>query len=112
MKKLEKPSQVTKVDLTPKKEEEDAIQEQTTDESVLRTEQPELGLQEVGEGNVKLEGLTEEQTIINAKPEEVVEPSQKVSEALNDPSGVYVHDGKKGQLKTIGKTLVLETPLS
>lgn len=33
------------------KTEEDAIQEQTTDESVLRTEQPELGLQEVGEGD-------------------------------------------------------------
>lgn len=33
------------------KTEEDAIQEQATDESVLRTEQPELGLQEVGEGD-------------------------------------------------------------
>ena len=37
------------------KTEEDAIQEQATDESVLRTEQPELGLQEVGEGNQGLE---------------------------------------------------------
>ena len=30
---------------------ENAIQEQTTDESVLRAAEPELGLQEVGEGN-------------------------------------------------------------
>ena len=37
------------------KTEEDAIQEQATDESVLRTEQPELGLQEVGKGNQGLE---------------------------------------------------------
>ena len=37
------------------KTEQDAIQEQATDESVLRTEQPELGLQEVGEGNQGLE---------------------------------------------------------
>jgi hypothetical protein len=51
-------------------EEEDAIQEQTTDESVLRTEQTGLGLQEVVERNAQPEGITEE-TIINAKPQEI-----------------------------------------
>jgi hypothetical protein len=61
------------------KSKEDAIQEQTTDESVLRTEQPELGLQEVGEGNAQEEVVTEQatqevtpsETIIDGKPEEV-----------------------------------------
>jgi hypothetical protein len=93
------------------KSKQDAIQKQTTDESVLRTEQPELELQGVGEGNAKPKRLTAEETIINEKPEEEITPSLKVSEALNEPSGVFVYDGKKGQLKTIGKTLVLETPM-
>ena len=45
------------------KTEQDAIQEQTTDESVLRTEQPELGLQGVGEGNAQPVEVTAEETI-------------------------------------------------
>ena len=52
---------------------EDAIQEQTTDESVLRTEQPELGLQGVGEGNAQPIEVTEE-TITTEKPQEVEIP--------------------------------------
>ena len=60
-KKLNKTDEPIKVDLTQKqeepikvvipKEETDAIQEQSTDESMLRDKQPELGLQEVVEGN-------------------------------------------------------------
>jgi hypothetical protein len=59
--KLNKTDEPIKVDLTQKqeepikvvipKEETDAIQEQSTDESMLRNKQPELGLQEVVEGN-------------------------------------------------------------
>jgi len=52
------------------KKEQDAIQKQRTNESVLRTEQPELGLQKVGEGNAKPE-IPTEQTITNAQPQEV-----------------------------------------
>jgi len=37
------------------KAEQDAIQKQATNESVLRTEQPQVGLQQVGEGNQGLE---------------------------------------------------------
>jgi len=60
---LSKVDNITKVDLsTPVAEQEitkviipntekDAIQESSTEESVLRTEQPELGLQEVGQGD-------------------------------------------------------------
>lgn len=61
VKKLNKTDEPIKVDLTQKqeepikvvipKEETDAIQEQGTDESVLRDKQPEVGLQEVVEGN-------------------------------------------------------------
>jgi hypothetical protein len=51
------------------KAEQDAIQEQATDESVLRTEQPEMGLQQVGEGNVQPEGVT-------AGTEEVITPEE------------------------------------
>ena len=66
-KKLNKTDEPIKVDLTQKqeepikvvipKEETDAIQEQSTDESMLRNKQPELGLQEVVEGN---QGATED----------------------------------------------------
>ena len=54
------------------KKEEDAVQKQTTDESVLRAEQPELGLQGMGEGNAQPEGVAKEETIITEKPEEVI----------------------------------------
>lgn len=66
-KKLNKTDEPIKVDLTQKqeepikvvipKEETDAIQEQSTDESMLRDKQSEVGLQEVGEGN---KGTTED----------------------------------------------------
>ena len=65
-KKLTKTDEPIKVDLAQKqedpikvvipKEETDAIQEQGTNESVLRDKQPEVGLQEVVEGN---QGATE-----------------------------------------------------
>lgn len=66
-KKLTKVDEPIKVDLTQKqeepvkvvipKEETNAIQEQGTNESVLRDKQPEVGLQEVVEGN---KGTTED----------------------------------------------------
>lgn len=60
MKKLNNaPSSVVKVDLTPKKEA-DAIQEQSTNESVLRAEQPRVELQEVVERNQEQEITTRE----------------------------------------------------
>jgi len=60
MKKLNNaPSSVIKVDLTSKKEE-DAVQEQSANESVLRTEQPRVELQEVVERNQEQEVITRE----------------------------------------------------
>ena len=87
VKKLAKPNNIIKVDLTPKKEE-DAIQEQSTDASVLRTEQPEVGLSEVVERNeeqevVAQEAVEENLTVIQEITEEEVEAEtvQLVEEA-------------------------------
>jgi len=91
MRKLDKVAQVSKVDLTPKKEE-DAIQEQTTDESVLGTEQPQMGLQEVVQGNEEHKESTQqdekEVTVINAQEEPaaqvVAELAKELDEAIYD----------------------------
>jgi hypothetical protein len=85
MRKLDGNQNVIKVDLTPKKET-DAIQEQSTDASVLRAEQSELGLQEVVKGNEKQEVVVSE--VIEEEPvviqeitnEEVIEETQKLTE--------------------------------
>ena len=50
---------ITKVDLT--KPQQDAVQEQSTDESVLGSQEPEVGLQEVGEGDKEPEVATEQE---------------------------------------------------
>jgi len=42
--------------------------------------------------------------------EQTTEPTITISEAMQNPSDVFVYDGKKGQLTTIGQTVVLETP--
>ena len=89
IKKLAQNADLIKVDLTPKKEE-DAIQEQSTDESVLRTEQPEVGLQEVVEGNEKptvvAEEVNEEEVTViqEITEEEVVEEATKLTEEVNE----------------------------
>jgi len=90
VKKLAQNADIIKVDLTPKKEE-DAIQEQSTDESVLRTEQPEMGLQEVVEGNEEPTVVTEEvneeekvTVIQEITDEEVVEETAKLTEEVNE----------------------------
>jgi hypothetical protein len=63
---LTKEEAVNELQLLNKKEQ-DAIQEQTTNEGVLLTEQPQVGLQEVGKGDQVTEVVTEE-----AKPKEEV----------------------------------------
>jgi hypothetical protein len=64
--KITTAQEVTKVDLT-NKPQENAVQEQSTNESVLDPKQPEVGLQEVGTGNevnknVAIESQNEEVT--------------------------------------------------
>ena len=75
--------EVTKVVI--KKEEEDAIQEQSTESGVLREEQSEVGLQEVGEGNeITAEDVNQEQVqvIEEITAEQVAETSKDLKEAI------------------------------
>jgi len=84
-------------------------------------------LQETGTGNLlpearqevqqELETLKSEQSAFETLAEEtpqagteVVTETQTIIESLNDVGAVFVYDGKKGQLTTIGQTVVLETP--
>lgn len=53
------------------KPKQNAIQEQTTNESVLGTEQPKVELQGVGEGNAKPEQVTEQKETITPEGEKV-----------------------------------------
>ena len=99
MKKLNGDKGVTKVDLTPKKEE-DAIQKQVADESVLRTEQPEVELQEVGKQNEEhkepaVEDVKEEPGVIQEiTEEEVVEETKKLTEDVAEAVAEAKETGK------------------
>jgi hypothetical protein len=81
------------VELTNLIKNKDAVQKPTTDESVLRTEQPEVELQGVVEGNAQPEGVTEE-TITTEKPEEVVKV-KKSDDFMNDAEHVVTLNGKE-----------------
>ncbi len=86
-----------KVDLSkPKTEETNAVQEQTTDETVLQDEQPEVGLQEVVEGNEGSENSTEEK-----EEEEVVTLGEQPAEEPATPEEA---------VKTIEATNKVELP--
>ena len=93
MKKLNNNDDVVKVDLTPKKEEEDAVQEQSADESVLRTEKPEVELQEVVEQDEQPSEPTTEvveeepvviQEITEEEEEEVKDLTEQVEQAVQE----------------------------
>lgn len=93
--KIPTASTVTKVDLSKTKTEEDAIQEQSTNESLLQPEQPEVGLQKVEQGN-------KEQEIITDK----VEDNQEVITInLNSDSTV---EEKTEELETQAEAAVAE----
>jgi hypothetical protein len=93
---LNSEAKVTKVDLSASKEveepikvvipkpQEDAIQEPRAEESVLRTEQPELGLQEMGQGNEgSFEDVIQEITEQEVK-QEVKEVTQELKEHITE----------------------------
>ena len=61
-KPLSQEQEVTKVVI--KKEEEDAVQKQTTDEALLQDEDSKVGLQEMDEGDAQLKEITEEEEVI------------------------------------------------
>jgi len=92
MKKLNKNQDIIKVDLTPKKEE-DAVQEQITNEGVLRAEQPKVELQEVVEQNNQPTIITEKaaeeelvviQEITEEEQEEVKDLTEQAEQAIQE----------------------------
>ena len=66
-----------------------AIQEQTTDEGLLRTEQPEVGLQQVGEGNVQPQVTTTgtQETITPKGTQEITTQIQENGQPTTTPTG-------------------------
>lgn len=83
------------------KTEQDAIQKQATDAGVLRTEEPEVGLQQVGEGN-KFEAAKgiKEATIENEKPK-ILSTVEETLGALNtlptEEKTNYTFTNEKGE---------------
>jgi hypothetical protein len=90
MKKLDKPNVVSKVDLTTKPII-DAVQEQSTNESVLVNQEPKVGLQEVGEGNsVNIQVANE------VNQEEVVTVIQEITqEEVNTAAETLIEETNK-----------------
>ena len=119
-KNLGKVSNVTKIDLSNlpekkeiKKEETDAIQESSTEESVLRTEQPEVGLQEVGQVSEEVivagENATEKVDTPLQQVEEITEIETntpiKVKDAVNtQPLAPELPEGVNKLLKFMEET--------
>ena len=110
--KLNKPAVVTKVDLkTLKTEDTDAIQEQSTNESLLQPKQPEMGLQEVEQGNTQQESIAEkvntekEVTELNVTPISVI---QEVSEEEISATSIELEEEVEkafNELETTGRQL-------
>lgn len=69
------------------KKEQDAIQEQTTDEGVLRIEQPEMGLQQMGEGNVQPE-------VVATGTEETITPEGTQEVTTAETQEVFNKEGR------------------
>ena len=102
-KKLTKSDEPTKVDLSAAKpaeeitkvvipnQPENAIQEQSTESSVLRAEQPEMELQEVGQRN---EG-TIENVIEEINEQEIVQEVENVTAELNQHILEQASTGRK-----------------
>ena len=90
------------------KTEQNAIQEQATDESVLRTGEPQLGLQEVGEGNQGLEvAPTGTQEVAPEGTKEVIENKRKEELDTNTSAGYGTI--ALDYLLTGGKNVILST---
>lgn len=92
MKKLVTTNEISKVDLRTNKTPEDAVQIENTDESMLGAKQPELGLQEVEQGN------EEHQTVTIQTPtqEEVTTVIQEITqEEVDTTTATLVEEANK-----------------
>jgi hypothetical protein len=89
MKKLDKPNEISRVNLSTKKVDEDAVQEQNTNESLLGSEGSKVGLQEVVQGNAEIKPIAnqivQEEIVImhEVTDEEVASASQTLVEEAN-----------------------------
>ena len=104
MKKLDKPSQIAKVDLRTNKTPEDAVQIENTDESMLGSQQPEMGLQEMEQRN------EEHQTVTVQTPaeEEVITVIQEITqEEVDTTTAELVEEANRAieVQETTGKAL-------
>ena len=91
MKKLDKPNVVSKVDLTIKKEEIDAVQESITNESVLGSQESEVGLQEMAQGNASNETITTQES----QQEEVIIMQEVTDEEVIAASNTLIEEANK-----------------
>lgn len=82
-----------KIDLSNQKQQ-DAVQEQSTDESVLRAEESEVELQEVGEGNEEPKVTSEE----TQEEEQVIELIKDENDAIQKQVQREVRDGQESQV--------------
>jgi hypothetical protein len=100
MKKLDKPNEISRVDLSTKKADENAIQEQNPNESLLGGEEPKVGLQEVGQGNTEAKPIAnqvvQEEVIImqEVTDEEVANASQTLVDEANEAIAHTENTGK------------------
>jgi hypothetical protein len=82
-------------DLQTKLQEENAVQKPTTEEGVLRTEQSQVGLPKMGEGNTQ--ETTAQEGVAPAKPQEItdearIERRYKNAEILTAEGSTYYND--------------------
>jgi len=94
--------EITKVVI--KKEEENAVQEQTTDETVLQNEEPKVGLQEVDGGNSQLEEVTEEKEEVITIGEQPVEKQVAPKEAVEVPNNVNLPENVEKLVEFMNET--------
>ena len=88
---------VTKVDLT--KPQEDAVQEQSTDESLLGSEESEVGLQKVDEGNKEPEVATEQEEeqiiqLITDEDEKILQQTENETTSIKSEEANDVREEK------------------
>jgi len=102
MKKLDTPNVVSKVDLTIKQPNTNAIQEQSTDESVLVDKGSKVGLSEVVQGNAQQEVVT-----VKIEKEEVVTMHEVTNEEVNETSQTLVAEVQEAfkQSEATGRAL-------
>jgi len=100
MKKLVNSNEISKVDLRTNKTPENAVQIENTDESVLGTKQPELGLQEVEQRN------EEHQTVTVQAPaqEEVITVIQEITQEEVDATTATLVEEANKALEAQGST--------